>query len=143
MMKAPFLIIAFSLFAMISCNSPETRQQADYDALMDTLMADYHEDYLRLFPVEATLSGDTRYNDTLPNDISLAFLEQLRQFYQNYKDRLATIDRNALDEEDRLSYDIIAWNCNLGLERLRFKEHLMPINQFWSTPLLVGQLASG
>jgi uncharacterized protein (DUF885 family) len=142
MVRVSFFVLLLSLFAMTSCNSPETRQ-ADYVALMDTLMADYHEDYLRLFPVEATLSGDSRYNDTLPNDISVAYREQLRQFYQNYKDRLSAIDRNGLDEEDRLSYDIIAWNCDLGLERLTFKEHLMPINQFWSTPLLVGQLASG
>ncbi|HEY8511265.1 MAG TPA: DUF885 domain-containing protein [Cyclobacteriaceae bacterium] len=142
MMKTHFLFLALFLFAMISCNSPETRQ-ADYAALMDTLMADYHEDYLRLNPVEATLSGDTRYNDTLHNDISVAFREELRKFYQDYKDRLATIDRNALDEEDQLSYDIIAWNCDLGLERLKFNEHLMPLNQFWSLPLMVGQLASG
>ena len=127
---------------MMSCNAPETRQ-TDQVALMDTLMADYYEDYLRLYPIEATLSGEMRYNDTLPNDISLAFREQQRQFYQNYKDRLGAIDRKALGEEDQLSYDIIAENCDLGLDRLRFKEHLMPLNQFWSLPLMVGQLASG
>jgi uncharacterized protein (DUF885 family) len=142
MMRALILLIPFSLAAMISCNTPETRD-ADNAMLMDTLMADYHEDYLRFSPIEATLAGDTRYNDTLHNDISVAFREKLRQFYQNYKDRLSAIDRNALDEEDQLSYDIIAFNCDLGLERLRFKEHLMPLNQFWSLPLMVGQLASG
>src|SRR5690606_33704208 len=142
MIRASFLLTLLSLTAMLSCNSPDTRQ-ADHVALMDTLMADYHEDYLRLNPIEATLTGDTRYNDTLHNDISAAFREQLRAFSQNYKDRLGAIDRNALDEEDRLSYDIIAFNCDLGLERLKFKEHLMPINQFWSLPLMVGQLASG
>lgn len=142
MIRASILCSLLSLAAMLSCNAPETRQ-ADHVALMDTLMADYHEDYLRLNPIEATLSGDTRYNDTLHNDISAAFREQLRQFYQNYKDRLGAIDRSALDEEAQLSYDIIEGNCDIGLERLRFKEHLMPINQFWSLPLMVGQLASG
>ncbi|HEX7014423.1 MAG TPA: DUF885 domain-containing protein, partial [Cyclobacteriaceae bacterium] len=142
MIRPSFLLALLSLAAMMSCNAPETRQ-ADQVALMDTLMADYYEDYLRLYPIEATLSGDMRYNDTLPNDISLAFREQQRQFYQNYKDRLGAIDRKALGEEDQLSYDIIAENCDLGLDRLRFKEHLMPLNQFWSLPLMVGQLASG
>src|SRR5690606_4737663 len=131
MIRASFLLTLLSLTAMLSCNSPETRQ-ADHVALMDTLMADYHEDHVRANPIEAIRTGATRSNDTLHNDISAAFREQLRAFYQNYKDLHGAIDRNALDEKDRLSYDIIAFNCDLGLERQKFKEHLMPINQLWS-----------
>ncbi len=31
----------------------------------------------------------------------------------------------------------------MGIDRLQFKEQLMPVNQFWSNTLMIGQLASG
>jgi uncharacterized protein (DUF885 family) len=130
---------------MQACNSPQNEASvaAGQQALMDTLMEDYHEDYLSIFTIEATLSGDTRYNDTLPNDISAAYREQLRNFYERYSERLNTVDRSVLPDDDQLSYDILKRNCAIGLERLRFKEYLMPVNQFWSNTLMIGQLASG
>jgi uncharacterized protein (DUF885 family) len=130
---------------MQACNSPQNEASvaAGQQALMDTLMEDYHEDYLSIFTIEATLSGDTRYNDTLPNDISAAYREQLRNFYERYSERLNTVDRSVLPDDDQLSYDILKRNCAIGLERLRFKEYLVPVNQFWSNTLMIGQLASG
>jgi uncharacterized protein (DUF885 family) len=139
----PLILLTFVL--MQACNSPQNEASvaAGQQALMDTLMEDYHEDYLSIFTIEATLSGDTRYNDTLPNDISAAYREQLRNFYERYSERLNTVDRSVLPDDDQLSYDILKRNCAIGLERLRFKEYLMPVNQFWSNTLMIGQLASG
>ena len=139
----PLILLTFVL--MQACNSPQNEASvaAGQQALMDTLMEDYHEDYLSIFTIEATLSGDTRYNDTLPNDISAAYREQLRNFYERYSERLNTVDRSGLPDDDQLSYDILKRNCATGLERLRFKEYLMPVNQFWSNTLMIGQLASG
>lgn len=139
----PLILLTFVL--MQACNSPQNEASvaAGQQALMDTLMEDYHEDYLSIFTIEATLSGDTRYNDTLPNDISAAYREQLRNFYERYSERLNTVDRSGLPDDDQLSYDILKRNCAIGLERLRFKEYLMPVNQFWSNTLMIGQLASG
>ena len=139
----PLILLTFVL--MQACNSPQNEASvaAGQQALMDTLMEDYHEDYLSIFTIEATLSGDTRYNDTLPNDISAAYREQLTNFYERYNERLNTVDRSVLPDDDQLSYDILKRNCATGLERLRFKEYLMPVNQFWSNTLMIGQLASG
>lgn len=143
-MKAlPLLLLTFIF--MQACNNPksETATNDAQVAAMETLMADYHEDYLKMFPFEATLSGDKRYNDTMPNDISAAYRDQLRSFYEGYDQRLNDIDKSFLDEEDQLSYDILKFTCGNGLDRLKFKEYLMPINQFWSNTLMIGQLASG
>src|SRR5690606_29631015 len=95
------------------------------------------------FPVEATLAGDTRYNDLLPNSISEEYIAEVKAFFSGYKDKLSAIDKNTLNENDQMSYDILLWECNIGIEGSSFKDHLMPINQFWSMPLLIGQLASG
>lgn len=143
MKTLPYILLSFVI--MQACNAPknETGANAEQVAALESLMADYHEDYLKMFPIEATLSGDKRYNDTLPNDISVAYREQLRGFYDGYDQRLNAIDRTVLDEEDQLSYDILKFTCGNGLARLQFKEHLMPINQFWSNTLMIGQLAGG
>lgn len=139
------LFLSLLLFLIQACTSPksDTDTTASQKALLDSLTADYHEDYLRMFPVEATLSGDKRYNDTLPNDISAAYRAQLRAFYETYQQRRAEIDKTGLEEEDQLSYDILEYTCAMGIDRLQFKEHLMPVNQFWSNTLMIGQLASG
>ncbi len=47
---------------MQACTSPKSDADttASQKSLLDSLTADYHEDYLRMFPIEATLSGDKR-----------------------------------------------------------------------------------
>lgn len=96
-----------------------------------------------MYPFTATSAGDNRYNDILPNNISIAFRNQVRDFYQGYKNKLAAIDRATLEEEDRLSYDLLVYQCDVNLEELTFKDYLTPISQIRSMPLQVAQLASG
>ena len=109
---------------MQACNAPKSDVDtaATQKTLLDSLTAEYHEDYLRMFPIEATLSGDKRYNDTLPNDISAAYLDQLRSFYEKYDQRLDAIDKSVLDEEDQLSHGILKFTCGNGLTRLQLIE---------------------
>lgn len=107
------------------------------------LFDNYYEDRLKLYPLEATNAGDNRYNDLLPNDISQSYLQELKSFYSKYKEQLASYDRNELAEDEQMSYDILNWEVNMNLERLEFPLALMPINQFWSLPLTIGQLAGG
>jgi uncharacterized protein (DUF885 family) len=144
LMKAIYFVTLIGFVAMQGCNPSQKEEKfADQKALLDSLTAQYHEGRMRLFPIEATSAGDNRYNDTLPNDGTAAFREKQRRFYQSYIDRLATIDKTVLSEQDQLSYDILGRECSIGLEGLQFKDYLMPLNQFWSMPLLIGQLASG
>lgn len=119
---------------VISCSAPES---------FDSIMRNYHEDYLKLYPFVATSAGDNRYNDILPNNISVAFRNQVRDFYLANQAKLNTIGRSTLSDDDQLSYDLLMYQCNINLEGLKFNDHLTPISQIQSMPLQVAQLAAG
>jgi uncharacterized protein (DUF885 family) len=124
----------------LSCQTPE---RALSHATPSDLFANYHEERLKLYPLEATMAGDNRYNDQLPNNLTEQFRNSERAFYQKYLAALKGIDRQALSAEDKLSCDILQWDCEVRLEQLRYPTHLLPINQFWSLHLDIGQWAGG
>jgi uncharacterized protein (DUF885 family) len=93
--------------------------------------------------MEATQAGDPRYNDLLPNNLTESFRASEAAFCQKYLAALAQTDQARLSAEDRMSCDILKWDCELKLKQLEFPTHLMPINQFWSLHLEIGQWAGG
>ncbi|MDX2302718.1 MAG: DUF885 domain-containing protein [Microscillaceae bacterium] len=103
----------------------------------------YYEEKLKLFPLEATLAGDNRYNDLLPNNLTQEFKRQTRDFYAKYKKELFKYERTKLLPDDQISYDILLWECEINLEGLEFPLELLPLNQFSSLHLTMGQLAGG
>ncbi|MHC2990096.1 hypothetical protein OB13_00205 [Pontibacter sp. HJ8] len=107
------------------------------------MLDNYFEDRLRLFPLEATAIADPRYNNVLPNDISRAHREQVKALFQNYLDKIRTINREQLSEEEQTSYDIFIYEMETGLEEFQYPTHLTPVNQFWSLPITMAQLGSG
>src|ERR1044071_845167 len=107
------------------------------------LFADYHEDRLKLYPMEATYAGDDRYNDQLPNNLTDEFRASEKAFFGRYLAAVRRLDRKRLSLEDQLSCGILQWECETQLDRLRFPMHLMPINQFSSLHLYIGQWAGG
>lgn len=137
-MKAILPLIACVL--LLSCNQ---KKEESIAIPFDTLMHQYHEDYLKLYPFVATSAGDSRYNHILPNNISVGYRNQVKDFYQGYKDKLKSVDRTKLSEDDGLSFDLLNYQCDVSLEGLKFNDHLMPISQIQSMPLQVAQLAAG
>jgi uncharacterized protein (DUF885 family) len=133
----PFVFCA----ALASCSAP--KEQQNNAISFDSLMHDYHEEYLKLYPFVATSAGDNRYNDVLPNNISVGYRNQIKGFYSEYQEKLSVIDRSVLSDDDRLSYDLLMYQCKINLEGLKFSDHLMPISQIQSMPLQVAQLATG
>jgi len=107
------------------------------------LFAEYHEERLKLYPMEATMAGDHRYDDLLPNNLTESFRASEAAFYRKYLAALERLDRGRLPAEDQMSCDILRWECELRLQQLRFPTHLLPINQFWSLHLDIGQWAGG
>ena len=103
----------------------------------------YHEEYLPLFPLAATVEGDNRYNDQLPVDFSDSYREKIKNFYQVYLDQLKKFDRGKLNDQDKLSYDIFEYMININIEGFRFRDNYIPFNQFYALPLTMGQLGSG
>lgn len=129
---------------LIGCQSKKsdettTTSNADFATVLDN----YYEQRLKLFPVEATLQGDNRYNDQFPNDISQAFLAETKTFYTSTLDKLKGFDREKLSEEDKISYDILKREMELQLEQYPFHQEEIPFNQFTGNTLGFGQLGSG
>jgi uncharacterized protein (DUF885 family) len=107
------------------------------------LFQNYYEDRLKLYPLEATMIGDSRYNDLLPIDISEDYRGKLKEFFAVYLDRIQLQDSKQLSESEQLSMEILAWECRIQLENLGFRSELIPINQFESLHLTIGQYAGG
>jgi uncharacterized protein (DUF885 family) len=124
---------------LAACKQPAKQGNTNFNKLLDN----YYEDRLKLFPLEATASGDNRYNDLLPNDGSAQFIQQAKSFYKGYIDKLHAFKREDLNEQDKLSYDVLNYQTAVQLEAYNFPLEQMPFNQMFSLPLTIGQFGSG
>lgn len=136
----PLLVIT-----IISSCGQETPHNAPAKNTSDiaALFENYYEERLQHFPLEATAIADNRYNDQLPCDISDSYRQKLKAFYQKYLDEISKVDRANLNADERISYDMFKREMEIQLEGLTFQDNLMPVNQFWGTPLTFAQLGSG
>lgn len=107
------------------------------------LLERYHNEWLALHPLEATQQGESKYNDQLPIDISRDYRRQLHNFYINYQQKLTHYDETELSADEKVSYNVLQWECEVNLAELKFPTHLMPLNQFSCLPLQLGQWAGG
>lgn len=142
-MKIYFLLLVTIASVLMNCSLSSKKEAVYVQGGLDSLMKQYHEERLKLFPLEATMAGDNRYNNLLPNIITESYRKQVVDFYTLYQNELLQIDRNSLSENDKINYDVLLWECNMAIEGARFRDHLLPVNQFWGAHLFIGQLASG
>ena len=112
---------------------------ADFEAFL----MDYYEEGLRLNPLDATFQGDYRFNDQLPNILSDEFTDKTKAYYTKYKSRLEEFDDTSLSENEKMTKAILTWDFEVNLEGFNYRSDLMPIDQFNSFNLTIGQLASG
>ncbi len=98
------------------------------DAALDALMASAWERELRENPVGASLEGFHQYDDRWP-DLGLEAIAREHREDQETLDRLAAIDRDALDREHRLDYDLFHYRYQRGVEAYPFHGYLMPLSQ--------------
>ncbi|MBL0358720.1 MAG: DUF885 domain-containing protein [Chitinophagaceae bacterium] len=132
-------------FCFTACNNAATTSaSANIDsAAINRMFANYTEDRMKLYPLEATAKGDNRYNDILQNDISVAFINQAKSFYSRYLDSVKAFNRETLSDNDRISYDIFKREMEMQLESFQFHDELTPLNQFTALHLTIGTLGSG
>lgn len=144
-MKSTILTgISFLLILSFACNNLSgDKEGAGNKKPISELFENYYNERNRLFPMTATANGENRFNDIFPNDISMAYRDTLRNFYQSYLDSLARYDQVTVSESERTSMEILKWDLQIALEGLNFDDHLMPINQFWSATLIFPQYGSG
>ncbi len=140
-----YLSIIFLLFSglvLTAQTEPQTANANVYNIGFSSLVRNYYEEGLQLNPLNATMQGDARYNDTLPNYLSDDYVKKLKDFYQSYLEKAKKFDASKLSESEQMSKDILKWECEVNLEGLEF-ENFTPIDQMWTMNLMIGQLASG
>nr|WP_293304805.1 DUF885 domain-containing protein [Allomuricauda sp.] len=129
---------------MASCkNEPKNEETPSKSAEFATVLDNYYEDGLKLNPLQATMAGDHRYDDSFPNMLSDVYKGESKAYYEGYKEKLSQFPDESLTESEQMSKAILLWECNINLDEFNFNADLTPIDQMWSPNLFVGQLASG
>lgn len=141
-MKTYILLLTFCLFLLgIGCNNTPTgsgKKSSELHALFE----EYWQKKLKLYPLEATAIGDSRYNHLLPVHISDAYRDTLKSFNEEFLKRSKAISQG-LSEEDQISKELFEYELEMNVNAFKFNAHLTPVNQFWSFPLEFPQLGSG
>ncbi|OUR95601.1 hypothetical protein A9Q87_00335 [Flavobacteriales bacterium 34_180_T64] len=138
------LILTCIVLSMTSCKKDAKTEAVTMEASEEfsALLNAYHEESLKLYPLNATAAGDKRYNYMLPNTLSDEFLKTETAFYKSYKEKVNGLDDKTLSKSQKLSKAILNWECDINLERISFKNYT-PLDQMWTLQLSIGQLASG
>jgi uncharacterized protein (DUF885 family) len=134
------LLYIIALVALFSCSSKQGEQSMKK---INQILDEYYEERLQMFPLEATAIADTRYNDQLPADISDSYRDKLMIFYRKYLNEIKKVEAKNLSDEERISYDTFLREMEMQIAGLKFKDNLMPVNQFWSMHLTFPVLGSG
>lgn len=145
-MRKTILAILILVLCNASCKKEATPSlnKANDDIAFNQLLKDYNEGKLALNPVNATFTGDNRFNDQFPNTLSDEYRLKTQKFYTNFKEKLAYFKDESLSESQQMSKAVLSWDCDMALEQNSFKNDvLMPINQMWTVNLTMGQFASG
>jgi uncharacterized protein (DUF885 family) len=110
---------------------------------LNQLADEYYDALARFDPVSAGESGDNRFADQL--GMSIAPKNRAAQFalYKASQKRLHAIRRDALPQRDQTSYDILDYELATALRFEPFPEHLLPITQMDSLPVILANYASG
>ena len=142
------LLVAIGLSFFISCKeTPKSDHKKEEivqkNASFNSLLEDYYQEGLKLYPLNATFQGDPRYNAIFPNNLSTEFRAKESTYYNNYQKELSKYKDSSLTAEDALSLGILEWECERNLERLSFREDVLPLDQMWTPQLMMGQLAGG
>jgi len=141
------ILILVVLTSLWACNSKEkVSQKTDLKISenFNQLLKNYNEGKLMLNPIEATYTGDNRFNHLFPNFLSEAYQTKKTNFFTSYKKQLDSFPNKNLTESQKLSKAVLDWDCNMALTQASFKNDVyLPINQMWTVNLTMGQFGSG
>jgi len=145
-MKLSGTAVLAAVLLLAACGGsedPVTTEPVEAGAQLHALFAEQFERDLEMNPMRATFIGDDRYNDRLANSNSPDYRAAEEAMDREFLQRLLEIDREQLNYQDQLSYDIFRINRELSLEGNLYPFHLQPINQFYSTTNFFVQIGSG
>jgi uncharacterized protein (DUF885 family) len=132
--------LALSLASCRKTDSPLTKITPTN---LDSIAANYYEQYLKLYPLEATSQGDLRYNDQLPINIDKDFISGEIAFYNSVQKQLENVDYKALSDEDKVVYDVLDFTLKDKTEKYSYHPEYIPFSQFEGLPLNFPLYGSG
>ncbi|CDG85590.1 conserved hypothetical protein [Janthinobacterium agaricidamnosum NBRC 102515 = DSM 9628] len=118
-------------------SAPQAQKQ------LQRLADQYYDAQARFNPLNATEYGDNRYDDQLGMGIAPAVRARQFALYRQFLASLNTIKRAQLASKDQVSYDILGYELKTALAFETFPEHLLPLNQMDSVPVVLANYASG
>lgn len=110
---------------------------------LNALYDQYWDASLKLNPLQATLQGDGRYNDQLPNFLSAAFRQQSHDFASEWLAKVEAVGPAGLSGQDLLSYEIFVRDARNVLAAEQFPSWMLPINQYYNVANVMAMLGSG
>jgi uncharacterized protein (DUF885 family) len=141
-MRNPACVISLIVFlaALLLSAAPLPQGNAN-QATFKQLLADEWEYELREGPELATSIGDYRYNDRW-SDGSLAHVQQQKRDLQQWLAKFQAIDPAGLNEQEKLSLQIMVRNLKERIEGIDLKTYEMPVDQFNGVQLQLAQFVS-
>lgn len=103
----------------------------------------YFQKQLELNPIYASAIGDDRYDDRFAVTIAPEWRAEALAVDKDFLARIQRVNESLLDGQDLLSYQIFVRDLESSIESTRYPAHLIPLNQFYSTPNFFAQLGSG
>ena len=98
-------------------------------SLFQQLLTEAWDTQMQLDPLYATMCGDRRYNDRLP-EVGETTAERQRQAYRDFLARLADVPRGELPPGEQINYDVFGHVLRgelavleTGLYRMNFSKH--------------------
>ncbi len=144
---AAILLAGLSPIAISSPIQAAPAEKPNEAAQLKQLFADSDEDNLKRNPISALFRGDLRYADRLGDYISDGYFAAERKATEKELKRLTSIDRNALNMTDRISYDVFKWQADTTLRGLQpdmlALTAVRPIDHFFGFHTFYPDLASG
>ena len=128
------IAIFAGLILMISCKKSDIALPKS-EANIDSIASKYYEGYLKMYPLEATMQGDSRYNDLLSNNRSSEFISKEIEFYTETQKKLKSIEYDDLSDEQKTVYDVLDYTLKDKIERYAYHPELLPFSQFEGLPL--------
>ena len=108
-------------------NSCSIKQETESEKLHN-LFNDVWVWGLQEFPTRATYLGYYRYNDRLAN-MSLVSIQGRHKKNKTILRKLENLNREQLDPNDKLNYDLFHKNITRNIAAHPFKDYLMPVDQ--------------
>jgi hypothetical protein len=107
MKKATLLSLFVALTICCTAGVPPVTPNAAFNKMLEN----YYEDQLHFFPMNATATGDQRFDDQLPADFTDGFESALKNNILSYDSQLKKFNRDSLNDNDKISmmhYDTLS-----------------------------------